>query len=162
MAKKAITISSSFPARSKSLEVKIAGIVKALRAGATINPANLIDTISIVRKGIEYDDFIKVSHEIPFSLKEWSGILSISERTMQRYEKENKFFEPAQTEKIIQVSLLYNKGVDIFGSIDKFKAWLETQSVALGGNKPKDLLDSNFGIQLVNDELDRIEHGIFA
>ena len=46
--------------------------------------------------------------------------------------------------------------------MERLNAWLETPNVALGSNKPKDLLDSNFGTQLVNDELDRIEHGIFA
>lgn len=123
---------------------------------------NPIATIQVIRKGIGYEDFMDVCEEIPFTVKEWSDVLSISERTLQRYEKENKVFEPVQTEKIIHIKLLYNKGVDIFGTIEKFNTWLELPSIALGGNKPKDLLDSNIGIQLVNDELDRIEHGIFA
>lgn len=137
-------------------------IMKGLRAVMSCNPADPIDTIQFVRKGMDYHDFVKVSATIPFSLKEWSGILSISERTMQRYEKENKYFDSLQTEKIVQVALLYNKGLGVFGNMDRLNAWLESPSVALGGNKPIELLDSNVGTQLVSDELDRIEHGVFA
>ena len=39
---------------------------------------------------------------------------------------------------------------------------METISVPLGGVKPKELLDTTYGINLITDELIRIEHGIFA
>ncbi len=38
---------------------------------------------------------------------------------------------------------------------------MDTKSVALAGVKPKDLLDTAFGISMVYTELGRIEHGIF-
>lgn len=136
--------------------------IKGLQSLLSGSPSDPIAAIRFVRKGIEYHDFLKVSTVIPLSIKEWSGILSVSERTMQRYEKENKNFDPPQTEKILQVALFYNKAAGVFGDPEKLRAWLEAPSVALGGNKPKDLLDSGMGIQLLNDELDRIEHGIFA
>lgn len=58
--------------------------------------------------------------------------------------------------------MLYKKGIDVFGVKENFYTWMDTVSVALGGVKPKDLLDTNFGITMVYDELGRIEHGIFA
>ena len=44
----------------------------------------------------------------------------------------------------------------------KFEIWLNTLNVALGGIKPKDVLDSAFGIEWLMDELGRIEHGVLA
>ena len=43
-----------------------------------------------------------------------------------------------------------------------FDSWLDTKSIGLGGIKPKDLFDTTFGINLVCDELTRIEHGVLA
>lgn len=159
--KKAMGHSEQAVQAGEVYKVNIPHFLKALKS-ISVKAVNPIATIQVVRCGIGYDDFMNVCQEIPFTSKEWSDVLSISERTLQRYEKENKIFEPVQTEKIIHIKLLYNKGVDIFGAIEKFSTWLELPNIALGGNKPKDLLDSNIGIQLVNDELDRIEHGIFA
>jgi uncharacterized protein (DUF2384 family) len=39
---------------------------------------------------------------------------------------------------------------------------MESISVPLGSIKPKELLDTTYGINMVADELGRIEHGIFA
>jgi len=39
---------------------------------------------------------------------------------------------------------------------------MEHPNLALATKKPKELLDTTFGFQLLNEELVRIEHGIFA
>jgi putative toxin-antitoxin system antitoxin component (TIGR02293 family) len=119
----------------------------------------LIDT---VRKGIQYIKFSSIAKQSPFSMPEWAAFLNISERTLQRYGKEKKIFAPEYAEKILEISLLLNKGISIFGNVEKFNTWLETKNIALGGMKPKSLLDSSFGIGMVSDELLRIEHGILA
>jgi putative toxin-antitoxin system antitoxin component (TIGR02293 family) len=100
--------------------------------------------------------------EAAFSLSEWSKILHISERTMQRYETENKTFDPVQSEKIIQIAMLHKYGISVFGNSENFHTWLYAKNIALGGISPKDLLDSSFGIDLIKDELGRIEHGVLA
>ncbi|MCH8317933.1 MAG: DUF2384 domain-containing protein [Bacteroidetes bacterium] len=53
-------------------------------------------------------------------------------------------------------------GLDVFVDSQKFNTWLESQNIALGGIKPKDLLDNTFGINMIKDELSRIEHGVLA
>ncbi len=116
----------------------------------------------MVRKGIDYYSFSGLFKKVPFSLTEWSRILSISERTLQRYRKEKRRFSPSQSEKIIQISLLYQYGIEVFGNAEKFITWLTTENTALGGTVPKDFLDNTFGIRLVRDELSRIEHGVLA
>jgi len=58
--------------------------------------------------------------------------------------------------------LLYKRGVHVFGKEENFYSWMGAKSIALGGVRPKDLLDNSFGISMVYDELGRIEHGIFA
>ncbi len=129
---------------------------------SSVDDRDILQLISTIRQGIKYALFISLAEKSPFSLNEWSGFLHISERTMQRYKKEKKSFDPIYSEKILEVTLLYKFGADVFGSNEKFNTWLETKNIMLGGVKPKDLLDNTFGISLVKDELTRIEYGILA
>jgi len=118
--------------------------------------------IKTVRDGISYGLFSKIVKSSPFDLKEWSNFLHLSERTLQRYKKEKKNFEPIHTEKILKITLLHKKGQDVFGSPDKFNTWLDSENLAFAGLKPKSFLDNSFGINFIQDELGRIEHGILA
>ena len=129
---------------------------------STVNEADQLYLISTVRKGLNYNDFIKLSGGAPFNMNEWPLLLHMSERTFQRYKKDKKSFDTLQTEKIIQITLLCKKGEEVFGDMDKFHSWLDQKNIALGGAIPKDFLDSSFGINLLKDELIRIENGIFA
>lgn len=127
-----------------------------------IDDKDVFMLISTVREGIKYSLFQKIADMIPFSLSEWSHFLHLSERTFQRYKKEKRTFDPLHSEKILEITLIYNKGIEVFGDKANFDAWLEAKNVALGGLKPKELLDSTFGIGLLRDELTRIEHGVLA
>ncbi len=118
--------------------------------------------VDAVRQGIKFGIFMNIAGRSPFSLIDWSYFLHLSERTMQRYKKENLTFSPLQSEKILEITLLYEKGTEVFGNKEKFNSWLESENLALGKVKPKELLDSSFGINLLKDELIRIEHGILA
>jgi putative toxin-antitoxin system antitoxin component (TIGR02293 family) len=119
-------------------------------------------TIAIVRKGISFSDFNKISDYVSLSFFEWHTILQMSERTLQRYKEEKKRFDTIHSERIIQILLLYKSGINVFGNKEKFKSWLESENFVLGKIKPKDLFDNSFGISLLNDELMRIQHGVLS
>ncbi|MCW3081523.1 antitoxin Xre/MbcA/ParS toxin-binding domain-containing protein [Segetibacter sp.] len=123
---------------------------------------NVLGIIDIVRNGISYKDFNQIVVDTPFSLTEWANYLQLSERTLQRNQKEKKSFQPIQSERIVELSMLYTYGVEVFGDKDNFNVWLNSKSISLGGRTPKDLLDTKFGISMVRDELGRIEHGVLA
>lgn len=141
---------------------KILVIEEPLAVYAAADDSSVFALIEKIKKGISFNAFLKLIKNTPFKISDWAGFLHISERTMQRYQKENKNFDAIYTEKIYEVSMLTNYGVQVFGSIEGFNLWLSTSNVALGGIVPKNLLDSTFGIQALKDELGRIEHGIFA
>jgi putative toxin-antitoxin system antitoxin component (TIGR02293 family) len=118
--------------------------------------------IRVVRKGISPKEFEHVQKSTSFSTLQWARLLQLSERTLQRYRDENKVFQPVQSERILDIALLYDYGIDVFEDKDNFEAWLNSKIPALGNQQPIDLLDTQFGIQLVKDQLTRIAHGIFA
>ncbi len=121
-----------------------------------------VNLTSMVREGVPFPYFTKLSDQIQLGFEEWSSYLHLSERTIQRYKKEKKSFDPIYSEKILQIELLYKKGIHVFGLEDNFYTWMDTVSIALGNVRPKDMLDTSFGIDLIHDELNRIEHGVLA
>jgi putative toxin-antitoxin system antitoxin component (TIGR02293 family) len=128
----------------------------------TLDDNSVYGLISLVRNGIRFPVFERFVALSPFSLPEWSSFLHLSERTIQRYKKESKTFDALQSERIVEIKLLYNYGSMVFGSSAAFNSWLDSENLALGKVKPKSLLDSSFGIGLLKDELGRIEHGVLA
>ena len=123
---------------------------------------NVFLLINSIKQGVKFPIFKTIVDKSAFNINDWSNFLHLSERTMQRYKKENKTFDPIYSEKIMEITMLFNYGKEVFGDENNFNIWLQTKNVALGGIAPKELLDNTFGIRLVKDELTRIEHGILA
>jgi putative toxin-antitoxin system antitoxin component (TIGR02293 family) len=128
----------------------------------SLGNGNIITLIHTVRQGIGFAAFMSLVDKSPFTISEWCTFLHLSERTMQRYRKEAKKFDPIHSEKILEITMLYRKGVEVFGDAERFDSWLNSTSIALGNVKPKELLDNSFGITLLKDELGRIEYGVLA
>jgi|SRR6185312_6331738 len=128
----------------------------------SIDDKDVFTIIRAIKTGIKFSVFTSIAQNSPFTLNEWSGFLNISERSMQRYKKEKRTFDADTSEKIIELTLLYKYGIEVFGNKEKFNSWLETKNLALGGIEPKSLLDNSFGINLLKDELTRIEYGVLA
>lgn len=118
--------------------------------------------IDSVNRGISFTTFEAIIKKYSFTLQNWADFLHISNKTLSRYQKESKTFDALQSERILQIEILYTKGEEVFGNRDNFTKWLETGNLALGDILPLDLLKSSFGIQLLIDELTRIEHGVLA
>lgn len=55
---------------------------------------------------------------------------------------------------------LYDKGTEVFGSLEKFTKWLLKDSKALENKKPIDVIKTENGFKLVIAELIRIEHTV--
>lgn len=129
---------------------------------SSIDDKGVLNLIQASRTGVAYSLFSNIVANSPFTLKEWSNFIHVSERTMQRYTKEKKVFDPIQSEKILEIALVYKFGVGVFGDKENFDSWLNTINIALDKIKPKSLLDTTFGIGLLKDELGRIAHGVLA
>jgi putative toxin-antitoxin system antitoxin component (TIGR02293 family) len=129
---------------------------------SSVNQDDLYKIIQIVREGLPYYAFQNYAEKSPFNLTEWSAFLGLSERSLNRYKKDQKSFDKVHSGRIIEIVLLLNKGIEVFGDEKKFAIWMDSHIIALGGVKPKDLLDSSFGIRLLDDELTRIDYGILA
>lgn len=156
----------------EKLDREIASVVKQARIDRKFLPerdvtyaeflSNKMLIIFVIRKGIPYSFFHLIQLYTPFSETDWANILDLSTKSLHRYKQSAKKFRPIQSEKIIEMAEVTDMGVDVFGSMEKFKLWLDTPNYALGSLKPVELITDSYGKEMVVGELTRFNHGILA
>lgn len=123
---------------------------------------SLDELIQLSREGLDAATFEEIIARLPFSLQEWAKFLGVSERTLVRVRKENKSLGTTASDKVIRITQLYQKGAEVFRDEEKFCDWLDSRIMAVGGVKPKSLLDTSFGLELVDNTLGQIAYGVFS
>ncbi|MCF8248047.1 MAG: DUF2384 domain-containing protein [Saprospiraceae bacterium] len=135
------------------------------------NTANLVNDIAYQPAYIVSASRSGVSSLRFFGLADFTGLnrewlatefMGLSLKTLQRYAQEAKSLTPREGEAILKLEALYKKGIEIFGNREEFNSWLEQPAFGLGGQVPLELISMSTGIDLVMDELVRIEFGATA
>ncbi len=104
---------------------------------------------------------IFISKKLGLQQKDTAELIGVSVRTYQRQRKTANITNAA-SENVLKLAELFEIGLTTFDNDeDSFLTWLNASIPALNNEKPITLLSSNLGIELVKDELLRIEHGIY-
>ncbi|HET6527938.1 MAG TPA: antitoxin Xre/MbcA/ParS toxin-binding domain-containing protein [Balneolaceae bacterium] len=130
-------------------------------AAAYAATGSRFDLVALSRKGIQKQALLNLGSALDLTLKELSALLPVTERTLQR-RNAHSLLSPAVSEQIILITELAARGKEVFGSLEAFKRWLKEENIALAGQPPLSLLDTSIGVQLVTDQLGRIEQGVYA
>lgn len=124
--------------------------------------SSYLKLVHISREGLSYKKFKIAENAFMLSKMELSRLLHISDRTLDRIHKDKKRLNTPQTERVLELSMLYEHGWACFGSRDNFRSWMDMAYIPYGGVTPLSLLDTTHGIEMVHTALGRIEHGIPA
>lgn len=125
--------------------------------------SNKMLLVHFIREGIPFSLFAALRLKTPFSDIDWANFLNISTKSLQRYKVEKDFvFKPIHSEKIIELAEVTQLGEEVFGSQEKLYNWLNRPNHALGNMPPIELLKDSYGKELVVQELNRIDQGIFV
>jgi hypothetical protein len=127
-------------------------------------PSPVYRSIKIIPsvKDFTYAEFKKNADKTPFTQAEWSAMLHLSERTLQRYAKSNGIFSFINAERFQQIMHVIERGKKVFGKTEYFYEWLHSNPPTLEGNLSAASLTTYDGIQKTLTQLGRIEHGILA
>ncbi|WP_348799395.1 type II RES/Xre toxin-antitoxin system antitoxin [Flavobacterium adhaerens] len=119
--------------------------------------------IHAIREGISYDLFRLIKEITPFNEDDWASFLGISTKSLQRNKiKEDFIFKPLQSEKILELAEVTSLGINVFDSEEQFYLWLKTPLFALGNLQPIELLKDSYGKEMVVNELNKIDQGVFV
>jgi putative toxin-antitoxin system antitoxin component (TIGR02293 family) len=121
-----------------------------------------ISILLTARRGLKPQavfDFILISK---FSNQLVEQLLHKTLKTLTTYKQNNTPLDSVISEKLLKLFALYDKGLFVFGSSDELNKWLADPAYGLGNQVPSSLLDTITGIDLVKEELVRIEYGDLA
>jgi putative toxin-antitoxin system antitoxin component (TIGR02293 family) len=124
-------------------------------------PLDYHTLIGISRDGIKASQLEKLRISTGLEVQQLARILQVTSRTLQN-KKGNDKFSISVSEKALELSQLYLRGYDVFGSPERFKSWMLSNVLALNNDTPLSYLDTQFGFDLVLQVLGRIEHGVFS
>jgi putative toxin-antitoxin system antitoxin component (TIGR02293 family) len=119
------------------------------------------DLMDLSGRGLSKEALTHLADYLEMSVRQVARLLPVSERTVQRYARAQRF-SPVVSEQIIELTRVAARGSDVFGGRDRFLAWMKAPCPALGNRSPASLLNSRFGADMVMDELGRIEQGIVS
>ena len=106
--------------------------------------------------------FFNVADQTGYRREQVADVFDTSLKTFQRYEREHRNLSPQDSEKVLKMQVLFNLGAEVFGTADAFRRWMDKPAFGLGNQVPFSLLRTSGGIDLILDELTRIEFGDLA
>jgi len=101
-----------------------------------------------------------IAKKFRLSKKQAAVIAGISVRTYDRWKLDNEL-SPLIAESIFKLAEVYDNGLMVFDNNEEsFMKWMRACIPALNYEIPIDLLDTRAGMELVSNELLKIEYGV--
>ena len=138
--------------------MKAATLEKKTHVAKAKHPTELIRQI---QKGLRFSELETLQNSIDLPFEQLAAKLSISRSTLQRRKAAGRL-SPDESDKVIRYSRLVRQAADLFGDIEKARAWLKHPQYGLGGAVPLDYARTEAGAREVENLLGRIKYGVYS
>ncbi|HEV8507812.1 MAG TPA: antitoxin Xre/MbcA/ParS toxin-binding domain-containing protein [Chitinophagaceae bacterium] len=119
---------------------------------------NYNDLNKIIAKGLEYKAVRPLLNFLALTSNDIAGLTGVSQRTISRWD-DKTILGSLPSKNLVELDTLIQKGINVFGGENEFKHWLNQSNIALGDQKPIDLLSTPYGVVLVEDAVEALEFG---
>src|SRR2546421_10271483 len=114
-----------------------------------------------IQQGLRFRELQQLQSGIDMPLEQLAGKLSISRSTLQRRKAAGRL-TAQESDKVVRFSRLLRLAADLFGSVEKGRAWLKFPQRGLGGAIPLDYAQTEVGAQEVERLLGRIQYSVYT
>ena len=119
------------------------------------------DLIRQIQKGLRFSELETLQNSIDLPFEELAAKLCISRSTLQRRKAAGRL-SPDESDKVMRLSRLLEHATNVFGDIEKARAWLKFPQRGLGGAVPLDYAETEVGAREVDNLLGRIDYGVYS
>lgn len=140
---------------------ELEGVVAVLGGARVVGRGvrSLGDLADRVREGLPFSALVAVIEQYGISRDSLCRILHLSSRNFLR-RKEQKKLSPDESDRLYRLARVLAHANRVFEDPDDSADWVQSPNAALGKQDPLSLLDTDIGVQQVDQVLGRIEHGI--
>lgn len=121
----------------------------------------ILDLIGLTREGVPKSAINALANSLQISISDLTNYLHISKRTLQRYNPD-KNLSIELSDRLLQIAKVYSRSLEVFEDSEMAANWLKQSNIALGNVSPITYLDTSSGVEIVLDELTRIEYGVLS
>jgi putative toxin-antitoxin system antitoxin component (TIGR02293 family) len=129
--------------------------------GSSMGMLTTIEKMEISKRGITKKELELLKGIANLDYATMAKILSVTRATLINKKKEQRFIGPL-SERIVGLADLYAYGKKVFGDPEIFNAWMNDPNKALGGEKPLEMIDNQYGREEVKNIIGRIEYGVYS
>jgi len=116
----------------------------------------------MTREGLPVKTLPALAQELSIELKVLAKVVGISDRTLSRRLASGSRLTAVESDRTMRVARVFAMTKDTLGSSEKASRWLQKRNIALGGEVPFQLLDTDMGARSVEEVLNRIEYGLYS
>ena len=130
-----------------------------------LNPADFKDYVkmaTVAVRGLAPEVALDLAKRLGISQDRFSELAQIPKTTLHRRIKDHQPLAQDESERVIRLFSLYQKGVEVFEDEDRAARWFSSRPKALGGKTPLEFMETEPGARYVEKLLGRIEHGVFS
>ncbi len=138
--------------------MKAATLEKKMPSAKAKHPTELIRQI---QKGLRFSELETLQNSLHMPFEQLAAKLAISRSTLQRRKAAGRL-SPDESDKVIRYSRLVRQAADLFGDIEKARAWLKHPQYGRGGAVPLDYARTEAGAREVENLLGRIKYGVYS
>ena len=138
--------------------MKTATLDKKTHSSKAKHPTELIRKI---QKGLRFSELETLQTSIGMPFEQLAAKLAISRSTLQRRKAAGRL-SPDESDKVLRFARLLEHATDVFGDVDKARAWLKHPQYGLGGAVPLDYAETEIGAREVDNLLGRIDYGVYS
>ena len=116
----------------------------------------------LVQKGIRVAEVFKVTDSLEFTGSDAARVLGVPPRTLQRWKGSKKLLDSGTGGRFYRLNHIVNLAVEVFQSLPAARQWLREPQQALGFKTPLELMNTDPGMNSVENLLGRIRHGVYS
>jgi putative toxin-antitoxin system antitoxin component (TIGR02293 family) len=119
------------------------------------------DLIRKIQKGLRFSELETLQNSIGMPFEQLAAKLCISRSTLQRRKAAGRL-SPDESDKVMRFLRLLEHATNVFGDVDKARAWLKFPQRGLGGAVPLDYAETEVGAREVDNLLGRIDYDVYS
>ncbi|MEW9799751.1 antitoxin Xre/MbcA/ParS toxin-binding domain-containing protein [Alteromonas sp. CYL-A6] len=137
-------------------------VVNIVSGGKVNRESSLLDELSVIRNGLPVNTVRHLGTIMLWNKGMLAKHLHTTTKTLERCAKDNKPLNSQISESALDIAKLTDTGLAYFGSIERWRLWLNTPNMQFHNEKPSSVIDIATGRNLIRRIIRGLEYGFAA
>ena len=135
-------------------------LINVISCGEIVSHSNPLAEIKLVKNGIKGQGVYAFASVIDWDMATVAKVIGTTSTTLSR--NKAKLLSSQISERALEIARLSMVGIDYFGNIESWNAWLNAAHIQFNGRAPRTVLNSIRGRELIRNVVKQLQYGFTA